>query len=241
MPKSSRVLVLLPLATLAIYACSSDDTEAPGPGGGAQPASYDDVKYGPMLGGTSDEALASLAALLDSGAMTVDPNQAPTLTAPASGALPAGTIPTFTWQVGAVTTVKSAEPGAESEPTDAWQRVTSPLAIDTQSSERTAAPSLLAQLTGPRALFGPIRVAHAHGPAFSGTGTLLTFSSTANPKLLRIFSGSTSYTPSAEDFGKLVSAGSFTLHLVSAVFATNRVVTDGGPYDGSTTEFSFAN
>jgi hypothetical protein len=235
MPKRSRVLALLPVATLAIYACSSSDS--PDPGGGAEPWAYGDVKYGPMLGGTSDEALDSLTTLLDTVPLKVDPSQAPTLTAPPAGVLSADPLPTFTWQVGAVTTRRSAEPEAPSVSRGAWAWATSTLEVDTPNSGCSLPCSRFDPL-GLRALLGPLRVAHAHGPAFTGTGTLLTFASASNPKLLRIFSGRTSYAPTVEEFDALARAGSFTLHLVSAVFMNNRVVAEGGPFDGSTTEFS---
>ncbi len=203
-----RFLLLLPLASVAIYACGDDHHEEV-----EVPATYDDVIY---AGETTDEALVALASALDQKAPANVPSQAPTLDTPAAdAALPKTPIPTFTWHVGGMTTRTPA--------------ALLPL-------EAPAARGFLSPLAE---LVGPVRTAHAHGTPFTGTATWLVFSTDANPKLARVLTGATSYTPEQAVWDRMVAAKApITLTLVGAVFADNRIVTDGGPFQGSKTTFT---
>jgi len=222
MSRTLKSLLLVPAVTFGIYACSGDDAaeheEAALPG-------WEDVRTDLDTGtpGTTDEALASFASAM-SRAPLVDPSQAENLTAPAAGALPRSPIPTFTWKVGATASRQWAVPQHR------FANVGDAFGLRVEQNP-------FAHLLE---LFGPIRLAHAHGTPFSGTGTLLSFASSSSPKLLRVFTGSSTFTPSTADWDKLAAAGSFSLELVSAVFADNRLLQDGGPYQGSKTDFTVA-
>jgi hypothetical protein len=92
-----------------------------------------------------------------------------------------------------------------------------------------------------RDFFGPVRSAYAHGDPFTGTATYLVFSTDSDPKLLRVLTSEASYTPDAAAWDKLVAAGKpITLTLTGAEFETNRIAQDGGPYKGSSTQFTIA-
>jgi len=208
MKHSLRFLLLLSLASVAIYACGDDhheDVEVP--------ATYDDVIY---AGETTDEALVALVSALDQKAPADVASQAPTLDTPAAGALPKTPIPTFTWHVGGMTA-----------------RPLAPVLFPVEAPRARGFLSPLAELVG------PVRAAHAHGTPFTGTATWLVFSTDANPKLARVLTGETSYTPEQAVWDRLVAAKApITLTLVGAVFADNRIVTDGGPFQGSKTTFT---
>lgn len=207
----ARFLVLVPLAFALPYACSEHDEEA------ALPAGYDDVIY---EGEVTDEALVSLVAALDQGAPSNTPSQAATLDTPAAGAaLPKTPIPTFTWHTGMTTRLAPKH---------------TPRLLPTNVE-----PS---RLTGPLLeLLGPERAAHAHGTPFTGTATWVVFSTDTDPKLARVLTSWATYTPSQAVWDKMVATGKpITVELVSALFADNRVATDGGPFQGSKTTFSIA-
>lgn len=90
-------------------------------------------------------------------------------------------------------------------------------------------------------LFGPIRTASAHGDPFNGTGTLLVFSTASDAKLVRVFTGVTTCTPTKEEWDKMAAAGKpITITLISAVFEQDRVVMNGGPFAGSISTFTVA-
>src|SRR5262245_53028642 len=217
--RSLTTLLLVPAVSFAIYACSGeDDAEQEG-----APSGWQDVRLDGD-GGTTDDALGVLAAALGQPPVA-NPSQAQTLTAPPAGALSRTMIPTFSWAISPTAGVRG------------WQTPPSRFANAGDAFGLAAQNDTLQDFTR---LFGPVRLAHAHGTPFSGTGTLLTFASASNPKLLRVFTASASFTPVAADWDKLVAAGSFSLELVSAVFADNRILQDGGPYQGSKTEFTVA-
>lgn len=220
-------LLFVPFATIAIYACSSDDssgTTAEGP-----PSGWTDVRYGETYGGTTDEALTALATAL-AQPPKIDDTQAPFLSAPAAGALAAATPPTFTFTIGKVALRKEQAPARFTQSDDGVELE--------PHSLRFVKPTLSAF----GELIGPIRTAWAHGVPFSGTAVLMTFSSASNPKLLRVFTADASltYTPTADDWSTLVAARAFDLDLVSAVFSDNRLLPDGGPFQGSKTSFTVA-
>ena len=226
MTRAIKSLLLVPAVTFGIYACSGDDPEH----GTGAPAGWQDVRTDPIdttSTGTTDEALAALASALNR-APAADPSQAQTLSAPAAGELSRTTIPTFTWRLGSTSGIQKGVAPAQRFAVGDRTRDAFGLHVEHRALDEFSK------------LLGPIRVAHAHGTPFSGTGTLLTFSTSSNPKLLRIFTASSSFTPPATDWDRLVAANGFTLELVSAVFADNRILQDGGPYQGSKTEFTVA-
>jgi hypothetical protein len=72
-----------------------------------------------------------------------------------------------------------------------------------------------------------------------GQTFLLVFSVPSNPKLLRVFTNLTTYTPSADAWQKLVSAGEpLTLSITSATFENDKLTGDGGPHSGQTLTFT---
>ncbi|MEJ7731536.1 MAG: hypothetical protein WKG00_20275 [Polyangiaceae bacterium] len=83
--------------------------------------------------------------------------------------------------------------------------------------------------------------ARAHGDPFNGYGTLLAVSSTSNPKLARVFTGASTWTPSAAIWQAIVDdGGSLTVTLVGADFEQNRIPDGAGPYLGSVTALTIA-
>jgi hypothetical protein len=72
-----------------------------------------------------------------------------------------------------------------------------------------------------------------------GQTFLLVFSTPADPKLLRVFTSLTSYTPSAAAWQKLVRAGApITLSISSATFENDQLTGDGGPHIGQTIQLT---
>jgi hypothetical protein len=186
---------------------------------GSNPADADVI----LEGDVTDETFVAMSSALDQTKPTSDPAKAATLDMPADGAaLPRATPPVFTWHIGAATAQAERSQGPRwaglellPTPAEAW----TPL----------------------RELFGPIRAASAHGDPFNGTGTYLVFSTDTDPKLVRAFTGVTTYTPSQAAWGKMTGAGKqITLTLVSALFEQDRVVQGGGPFAGSIIKFTVA-
>lgn len=218
---SLRTLLFVPLACAALYGCPS----------GAGETTTDLGAYADVLieGTATDEGLVALGQALDEGAPAEDPAQAPFLDEPAAGELPGSPIPTFKWSFGGPSAGLRA----------------SPVRVLTAAGVRWPAPSspggagLLP--AGPLLqLFGPPRAAHAHGD-LNGPATFLVFSTPADPKLVRVFTDATSYTPSQETWDKLATAsGEITLTLIGAVFENNRIADGGGPFQGSTTKLTVA-
>jgi len=69
-----------------------------------------------------------------------------------------------------------------------------------------------------------------NGPTF-----FLLFSSASNPKLLRLFTSLTSYTPDGADWQKLVLAAEpISVNVTSATFENDLLTADGGPHIGQT-------
>ncbi|MDI1481964.1 hypothetical protein [Polyangium sp. y55x31] len=86
-----HLALLIPLASVSLYACDHEEEEG-------VPAGYEDVVYG---GTTTDEALAAFLAATEASPPANVASQAPTLISPAAGTmLSASTIPTFSWLVG---------------------------------------------------------------------------------------------------------------------------------------------
>ncbi|MDI1450551.1 hypothetical protein [Polyangium sp. 6x1] len=199
--------ILIPLASASLYACDHEEGEG-------VPAGYEDVVYG---GATTDEALAAFLAATEASPPANVASQAPTLTSPMAGALPASTIPTFSWLVGASSRLTPPAPPAllRAEPRD---------------------EPLLAPLA---ALLGPVRAAHAHGTPFTGYATWLVVSSDTDPKLARVFTSETSWKPTDSVWARITAAKApITVELQGAQLVDNRIDMDGGPFQGSKTTFT---
>jgi hypothetical protein len=100
-------------------------------------------------------------------------------------------------------------------------------------------------LRGPRprphfafgALFGPERLAHAHGVPMNGEAYLLTFSTAEEPHLLRIFTDIKSYEPDEYEWNILAAAGSVTLTVRMGVFEEGRLPGGAGPFESAPLHF----
>ena len=225
-------LVTVPLCCAPFLGCSDSEDDDAAAAGGHELEGYEDVAY---EGDTTDEALVSLVAALEQGTVE-DPAKSAVLDAPVE-AVPAATPPTFTWHVG---------PESRREAPDRSRHAALP------PSEPLPGPSLrLFEQPAPRAgtflelalqaALSGVPSAHAHGDPFNGYGTLLAVSSSSNPKLARVFTGDSTWTPSAAIWQAIVDAGgTLTVTLVGADFEQNRIAEGGGPFDGSTTTFTIA-
>ena len=226
-PRRASILpaLLVPFACLALYGCPDDETTEDDAAG--TPEGYEDVVY---EGGTTDEALVAFVAALDQGAPQPDTTQAPLLTSPMAGELPATPIPTFSFQLGSsasAATPRDVRVVLRSTPD--WGDALQLLGARARQSA----------LVGPLAeLLGPPRAARAHGDPFNGYGYFMTIKSSADPKLCRVFTGATSFTPSSEVWSKISAAGEVTVELVGAAFENNRIPSGGGPFLGSTTNLT---
>jgi hypothetical protein len=92
-------------------------------------------------------------------------------------------------------------------------------------------------LTDLRNLFGPERLAHAHGTPFTGVGYFLELEDADGNHVLRVFTDQTSYTPeSATWLGLAAVSQPLTLTIVSAAFEENEIPASGGPFVGASIE-----
>jgi acyl dehydratase len=79
----------------------------------------------------------------------------------------------------------------------------------------------------------------AHGTPLSGKASLLVVSNAKNPKLLRVFTNLSSYTPTAAQWKNLAATGgTLTATVTTASFDTNKLTQDGGPFSGVSVQFS---
>jgi hypothetical protein len=226
-------LVTVPLCCAPFVGCSdSEDDDDAAAGGLTGLEGYEDVAY---EGDTTDEALVSLVAALEQGTVE-DPARSAVLDAPVEE-VPAAPPPTFTWHVGAESRGEApsgarhaALPPAEPEPGPGLRLLELP-------APRPGTPLELAL----QAALSGVPSAHAHGDPFNGHGTLLSVTSSSNPKLARVFTGASTWTPSAAVWQAIVEAGgTLTVTLVGADFDQNRIAEGGGPFEGSTTTFTIA-
>jgi hypothetical protein len=81
---------------------------------------------------------------------------------------------------------------------------------------------------------GPERSAHAHGTPYTGVAYILTFRTETNPRVLRVATSKTSYTPDEAAWNDLKAAGApLSLTLTVARTESNLIVVGGGPYTSS--------
>lgn len=211
-----RVLFLLPLACAALYGCPQEETEP-------ENEEYADVIYG---GEATDEAMVALGSALDQKAPVEDAARAPVLDAPTETSLPRGTIPEFTWHFGASASLHAPLPPAAAPQAPRGPELLRP----------ASAPAWLHPLAE---LVGPPRAARAHGDPLNGTATFLVFSTSKDPKLVRVFTDQTTFTPGQETWDKLAAAGGeITLSLVAADFDNNRIADGGDPVQGTKLTFT---
>jgi hypothetical protein len=203
-----RGLRLLILCAAASAALYSASCSSGGAESEEGNADLEDVIY---QGGTNDEALEQLLA----GKASESATRSPVFDSPTEGAaLDGAAAPMFSWHSGASAALPSLPTWSFAAP--AARSVTSPLAE----------------------LFGPARAAHAHGAPFNKTGYLLVFSTPADDKLVRVFTGETSYTPDTAAWEKIHTAGgTITVSITSGVFTENNIDSDGGPYKGKALTF----
>jgi len=80
----------------------------------------------------------------------------------------------------------------------------------------------------------------ASATGFTGVAFLLVFSTPSDPKLLRIVTTDSSFTPSAVDWKKLTSSGEpVTFKLASGTFENDELTVEGGPHQGQGLNLSF--
>lgn len=220
-----RLVFLLPLACAALYGCPQEESTTP-------EDEYADVIYG---GGATDEALVSLGSALDQKAPVDDPARAPVLDSPTATSLPKDTIADFTWHFGTTGSFNAPLPLVPGHEAPAG-----PALLRLASAARDAGQSLPRSWMGPLAeLVGPPRAAHAHGDPLNGTATWLVFSTKSDPKLVRVFTDQTSFTPGQETWDALAAAGEeITLSLIAADFEDNRIADGGDPVQGTKLTFT---
>lgn len=208
------MLLIFPFACAAIYGCDHDEV--------VLSAELEDVLF---EGAATDEALVALDSSLDQKPAAGNSTTAPILDLPTGAMIPKTPIPTFTWHTGALTRL--------SPPALQWPEGAPTLLPRTNAS--AAIRSVLGEF------IGPVKSALAHGDPLVGPATFLVFSTTTNPKLVRVFTSLTSYTPTQEVWDKLVAAkAEITLSLIGAEFDNNRIADGGGPFQGTKYVFTVA-
>jgi hypothetical protein len=227
------LLLLIPAATALLYACGGADTQlAP------DTVDADIVLEGDVTG----ETFVAMKSAIDQGQPASSPTKSATIEKPADGAsVPRAAAPTFTWHIGPQAGLAKEAQGQRLVGLDLAPKATSaaPWSLLPFSLERRATQDVGSALRPLRELFGPIRTASAHGDPFNGTGTLLVFATASDAKLVRVFTGVTTYTPTKEAWDKMTAAGKpITITLISAVFEQDRVVMNGGPFTGSISTFT---
>lgn len=198
---------------VALFGGCGDDA-ATGDGGDSPLA---DVIY---QGETTDEGLEALLAALPKD----EPAKAAVFDAPLDAAiLPATPAPLFQWHPGGSTAVAP--------------RPREPTRLFGSPADENREPSLAERLLG-GALSG-VREAHAHGTPISGNAYFLVFATEDDPKLVRVFTRETAYTPDAASWARMTSADKpITASILSAYFESNRVTSDGGPWESGTLSFT---
>jgi hypothetical protein len=213
--KRGAALIAFVVASSAHCATRATRTSgSTGTGGNLQViAEFRDVIF---QGGATDEAAYTLLHITP----VSDPQSDATFTYPVDGTVvAAGAAPTFTWQSALATMERTSE-----------RRLG--VVFIASPHEETTYVSRFELALG-------VRAAYAHGTPMSGPGYFITFATAMNPKLLRVFTGNTSYAPDATAFGRLRSAGD-VIHaqILSAVFIENRIALSSGPYQGPSIGFT---
>ena len=195
-----------PLASRAVGgACVSEEPEQT-----VDPALADVVFEGSATPG-------ALASLLDATPIP-DVSLAPYISDPPNNAvLKASERPLFAWSPDGMTATLAPAPASPPA-----------LLVPLENKRSGALPAWLADLVGPE------RTAFAATPALTGKGYFLLFSTDSIPRLLRVFTTETTYTPDAKAWKTLVDAGTWTkLIVVSARFWQDERLVGTGPFVGS--------
>ncbi len=221
--RSFQLTVFGGAASIALYGSASCGDHH-GEGGTVNSAIADVV----FEGETNDEALEALLAVTP----PANPPKFAAFTQPSDGAaLPSASIPTFSWEMKNASTGRAPLP----PPAARWASLgglSAEPARDTEWDRRALFGPLLE-------LIGPERAASAHGAPVNGTAYFVLFSTSRNEKLLRVFTSKTSYTPDDTAWGKLKSAGEpISAWILTGVFDSNDVASDGGPFRGPWISFT---
>lgn len=193
-------------------------TSASGTGGGAD---LSDVVY---VSPATDEGLENML----QATVVTDASQAAAFTWPTTGTVVDFSVPqTFCWIVGGGTAARDESPA---------ERAEHPRAAVLERSFADRAAGSLAGL-----LLAGVPEAYAHGTPISGPAFFVTFSTSKNPKLLRVFTTALDYVTDAAAIAKLKTAGEpITAVVLHGEFDTNRIATGGGPFAGVPTTFTVA-
>ena len=214
----SAVFALAALSSFALIACGDDASSGSGGSGASGTA---DVIYEAEA---TDEALEALLA-----ASPVDnANEAAYLTSPVEGdVLAKASAPTFAWRVGPEATGALFAPSPER-----FGFTQSP----TVRLPGWAQPSVASLLLGALATAQP---AYAHGTPVNGRGYLLVIEDGSGAEVHRVFTLNLEHTPTQAAWDALASkSGPFSVSVLNAIFETNKVVPDGGPFQGPAVSFS---
>lgn len=214
--------VLAALASAALSFGAACGSSAPAQSGEEEPTdpALADVIY---QGGASQKPLKALLAKtpqdnpLKGAEIDYPPDQVE---------IPPTPIPTFLWHPRGATAVRERI------------ELLPPALVPPAPRERTA----FAGFVGPlRELLGPERAAHAAEAPMEGSGYFLVFSTDTEPKVLRIFTSKTSYTPDAKTWDMLSSLGVWTtLTILTASFTKDQLSPTGGPFTGPPVAFCIA-
>ncbi len=216
-----------------------------GAGGDTPNPALTDVVY---EGAATDEALGALL----EAKLSNDPTRAANFSWQSTGdSLPLSPIAIFCWHLGTATASLASSPARTR--LSSTSTATSPappfLALPSTLDDRGAAWHAPSFSKGPwdrvttslaHALLDGVPSAYAHGTPLSGPGYFLVFSTSKDPKLLRVFTTATEYTPNAAAWQKITSTGDL-VHVVitNADFDQNRIAPSGGPYQGAEISFVF--
>ena len=218
----ARSILLVPLASLAIYACGGSDADPPLPSG--PPPGYEDVLLEGLVTG---EALQSLAKALAVGPPSGGPAPKAVVDWPANGEkLPAYPPSSFCWRFGELARAGS--------PADARWAGAQPDALTPEKTPDSTASPLWE-------LLGPPRSAFADGQPYTGPGTYVVFSTDAEPSLVRALTSRNAFIPSQEVWDTMVAVDApITLTLATASFEQNLVTPYGAVVPGTSITFTIA-
>lgn len=222
-----RALVLCSMASAAMYggACGSGG----GGGGGGTGGETNELADVIFEDSANDHGLEALLAATP----LANPPKVAVFDSPTEGTeLPASPIPTFAWHIEA----SGGKDGGARAPS-------------APSRSRWALGDMLDGFRAPaRAgfgplldLVGPVRAASAHGPPLNGTAYFLVFSDAAEKEVLRVFTTNTQYKPDDAAWGKLKGAGTILqAWILTGIFDSNAVASDGGPFRGPWIAFTIS-
>ena len=208
---------------VTLFAGCGDDSGT----GGAPADENADVIY---VNGMTDEALEALLAATPK----TDVAKTAAFTWPEPGAVLTPTEPfEFCWHIGPIA---ANQPMKSDRRFGALERgIFAPSSTGKSGTSDGLATGML------RSLLSGVPSAQAHGTSVDGPGYLLVISSESEPKLVRVFTNALDYKIEPADWDRLKSVGAeLTAKVIWADFETNRVLNDGGPWDGTPVTFTIA-